>query len=218
VPEFAEEEARGDKEKMRRIAKAASERTLTYATVVAVLLFFFSEELGYLIYNSFEAGKFIAFLAPVLPIMYLDHVVDGALKGIGEQVYSMWVNIADAALSVILVYFLIPIMGIAGYAVVIIGMEAFNFCLSFSRLRNRVSFSISLFHSLVLPFSASSLSAFITDILFISEGSGTTVLLIVIKLIFTLGATLGILALYNLLTAKKAQKPCKKSNGKISLN
>ena len=102
--------------------------------VFAVVLVVFSEELGYIIYNSYEAGRFVAILAPIVPLMYLDHVTDSMLKGIGEQVFSMWVNITDSALSVALVWFLIPKMGILGYALVIIIMEAYNFILSYFRL------------------------------------------------------------------------------------
>lgn len=206
VPEFAEEEARGNLEKMKKIATAAAERTLAYATVVAVLIFFFSEELGYTVYGSYEAGKFIAFLAPVLPVMYLDHVIDGALKGVGEQVYSMWVNIADACLSVLLVYFLIPLMGITGYAVVIIAMEAFNFILSFLRLRKRIPFSISLKKGMVIPLFSAFGAALLSDMLFIREGSGATVFLFALKLVFSLCLTLVFISAFGIARSRRERK------------
>lgn len=192
VPEFAEAEARGDKIRLSRIAKEAISATLKYASVVAVLLFLFSEDLGYAVYGSYTAGYFIAVLAPVVPIMYLDHVTDAILKGIGEQIYSMWVNILDSALSVFLVWVLIPIFGIGGYAIVIIGMEGFNFLLSFLKLRQRIKPQIPFFSSLLLPLLSAIISAFIVSWLFIPTGSRITLPFVILKLVFAICATVAI--------------------------
>lgn len=188
VPEFAEASAEGAHERMRRLASEAVNTTLSYAMAVAVLVAFFAEELGYAVYGSFEAGYYIGMLAPVIPIMYLDHVADSILKGIGEHIYSMWVNIADAALSVVLVYFLIPVMGISGYAMVIIGMEGFNFLLSYLRLRRRIAIHISPLPSVVMPSLCACLASALTDALFVDAGSRTTASLLITKLIFAICA------------------------------
>ena len=83
VPEFAEDMAAGRSGRMSRLASRALNLTLEYAVVCAVYLFSFSSELGYLVYKSSNAGYYIAVLAPVVPIMFLDHVTDSMLKGIG---------------------------------------------------------------------------------------------------------------------------------------
>ena len=69
VPEFAESEAAGDKARMERIASEALSKTLTYAIVSSVLLYVFAEEIGYVVYSSYDAGHFISLLAPIIPIM-----------------------------------------------------------------------------------------------------------------------------------------------------
>ena len=66
-------------------------------------LFAFAMPLGQAVYHSDEAGRYIRLLAPLLPIMYTDMVTDGCLKGLGEQMWSMGVNILDSALGVLLV-------------------------------------------------------------------------------------------------------------------
>lgn len=185
VPEFADGMARGEGERMRRIANEALNITLVYATVAAVFINLFSEELGFALYGSYGAGHYISLMAPVIPIMYLDHVTDSILKGIGEQVYSMWVNIADSLLSVVLVYVLIPIMGISGYAVVIVVMEAFNFILSACRLRKHIKFSIDLFRSLLLPLVAAATSGALCRALFVMQGAESEFLTMMAKLLFS---------------------------------
>ena len=185
VPEFAERMAAQDKNGMRKVAENAFSITLVYAVATSAFLLIFSEELGYAVYDSYSAGIYIAVLAPVVPIMYLDHVTDSVLKGIGEQVYSMWVNITDSLLSIFLVWFLIPRMGIMGYALCIVIMEGYNFVLSAIRLFSRIRFKISFVKSLIFPLIAASVSAFLVKSLFWTEGAGATVLWLILKLVFS---------------------------------
>jgi len=185
VPEFAESEGAGDRARMERIATEAISKTLGYAVMMAVFIFAFAEDLGYVIYGTYEAGHFIGFLAPVIPLMYLDHVTDSMLKGIGEHVYSMWVNIADSFLSVLLVYVLIPIFDISGYALVIIIMELFNFAMSFIRLKKRIAFKTRI-TSALLPLLASSVATIVSSRVFTFSGEAAKMSWLIMKLLFAL--------------------------------
>jgi stage V sporulation protein B len=185
VPEFSECTSKSDKKTSSKIASEAISKTLKYSFAVAFIILNFSEELGYAVYSSYEAGRFIAVLAPVIPIMYLDHVTDAVLKGIGEEVYSMWVNISDAVLSVLLVIFLIPNLGIMGYAVVILVMECYNFILSFIRLKSKITLEISIFKSLVFPLISLFISSFIVNSLFCSQASLVSPILLILKIAFS---------------------------------
>lgn len=205
VPEFAEDMAAGRGKRMSDVASKAINATISYSVISAVFLYFFSEELGYLVYKSHEAGHYISVLAVVVPIMYLDHVTDSMLKGIGEQVFSMWVNITDSLLSVVLVWLLIPQMGIMGYAVVIVAMEGYNFLLSFMRLSRKIKFRIEA-KCFLLPLIAASVSAYVTSRLFVFGGSTFGMFWLIMKMIFALSITVFICALYNVYAVKKQIK------------
>lgn len=192
VPEFAERSAGKNDEGMRRLASRAFGVTLIYATLASAVLFVFSEELGYVIYKSADAGRYIAILAPVVPIMYLDHVTDSVLKGIGEHIYSMWINITDSLLSIVLVWFLIPKMGIIGYAVCIIAMEAYNFVFSAIRLFSKIKFSISLKQTLLYPLLSALLSGVLVKRLFISAGRETDILWLILEIVFSVCVFAGV--------------------------
>lgn len=198
VPEFAEDLAAGRTERMSRIASKALNTTLTYATICSVLLFSFAEELGYVVYDSYEAGYYISTLSLIVPIMYLDHVADSMLKGIGEQVFSMWVNISDSLLSVILVWLLIPRLGIMGYAVVIVVMEAYNFALSILRLKKRVKFSITPFSSIITPFIVSLIVTMVTRMLFSFGGSSVSAVWVFLKMLFSASLVISAISLLNI--------------------
>ena len=184
VPELASDMSAGARARIDRIASRAVNCTLVYSSVCAVILYFFSEELGYAVYGSADAGKYIAMLTPIVPIMYLDHVTDSMLKGIGEQVFSMWVNISDSVLSVMLVWFLIPRMGILGYALVIVIMEAYNFTLSLMRLRRHVHISADILGSAVYPCVCAFVAAAITRRIFVFGGSTSPTLWLILEIVF----------------------------------
>ena len=134
VPECAELESRGSKKTLSRLCEKALFTALTFACLAAAVLFLGADSLGTLVYKSTEAGVYVRALAPLVPVMYLDSVVDAHLKGLGYQVYSMGVNIVDAAASVLGVLFLLPRMGAVGYIAVVYITELLNFLLSLGKL------------------------------------------------------------------------------------
>ncbi len=211
VPEFAESLARGERERMRRMANEAINTTLAYSIAAAVLVSLFSEEIGYIVYNSYDAGHYIAMMAPILPIMYLDHVTDSMLKGIGEHVYSMWVNISDSFLSIILVWILIPKMGIAGYAVVIVAMEGYNFIFSAARLYSKIKFSIYPIKYVLAPGAAAAASAVISKKIFAESGSMTAPVWLFLEILFAVCTFVGVYLSLNLLIRHKKTKTANKN-------
>ena len=134
VPEFARLSASRDRTGTVLLARRALFFTLCFAGGCFAVLAAFAAPLGRLLFGSCDAGRFIWYLSPVVPVMFLDHVTDAALKGLGEQVAVMWINIADAALTVLLILYLLPKMGILGYILMIALTEVFNFGCSLWRL------------------------------------------------------------------------------------
>ncbi len=154
VPEFAENQAGRAFEQNRRLCERSIGASLWFGILCGGILAAFSGALAGLIYDSQEVGRYIALLAPVIPIMYLDHVTDAMLKGIGRQVFSMTVNILDSVGSILLVLLLLPIFGAEGYVYVIVIAEIFNFSLSMVGLHNAVGFSCRFVRWLLFPIAA----------------------------------------------------------------
>ncbi len=151
VPEIAESNARGDTERIARISSRIITPALIFSFGVAGIMMCFAHELGIVIYNSAPAGMYIRQLAPLIPIMYVDSSVDAVLKGMGEQVYSMNVNIIDALSSVILVWLLLPRIGLAGYIVAIYVTETLNTTLSLTRMLRVSQMKICLWKQVFGP-------------------------------------------------------------------
>ena len=90
-----------------------------------------------------DAGRYIRLLAPLVPVMYLDTVTDGCLRGLGQQTRCMAINVLDATLGVVLVWALLPRFGLAGYIFILYFNECVNFTLSFTLLLRTVRRSCS---------------------------------------------------------------------------
>jgi stage V sporulation protein B len=134
VPEVASRHAAGKKEAVLSVTVKALTLAALFSFASATVLFVTADGLGTGIYGSPAVGHAIRMLAPLVPIMYMDSVTDAILKGMGRQVYSMGVNIADAASAILLVLLLLPRFGGEGYLWVIWATELLNFALSFSKL------------------------------------------------------------------------------------
>ena len=107
--------------------------TVFSAGVMGVMLFY-ADILGEAVYKSTQAGMYIKIFAPLVPIVYIDCVTDGCLKGLGQQVYSMVYNVLEGIINVVLLYLFLPRAAMAAYIAVVYIKECFNASLSLHRL------------------------------------------------------------------------------------
>lgn len=170
IPEFSEAKAAGSRQRIKYMASRALGLTLIFSVGCATVMWIFSDSLGMIIYNSKDAGEFIGIMAPLIPLMYLDHSVDAMLKGLGEQLYCMKINILDAALSATLVYFLCSKIGIYGYVIVIYIAEAMNVALSLWRLVKVSGVDTDVVNKFVKPIGAALTAVAIAKLLLIDGG------------------------------------------------
>ncbi len=134
IPEMSASRVQGHKKRICYMISRVWFLSLLFSIGTAGILICFSARIGEALYPNTNAGYYIRVLAPLIPIMYVDTATDAMMKGLGEQVYSMFINILDAFLSVILVGILIPRYGIMGYLITIYVSEIFNTVLSVHHL------------------------------------------------------------------------------------
>ena len=134
IPELTEAQVRGNEGDISKTVSSLIKKGLGYSSAVALVLFIFADKLGVRIYSSPEAGDYLRLLAPLIPIMYTDMVADGCLKGLGQQLWCMGINLLDALLGVLLVWQVLPVFALNGYIGIIYFNECLNFALSIKRL------------------------------------------------------------------------------------
>ncbi len=143
VPELTEAQVTGRRNAIASTVKRILKLCLLFSVGIAGILLGFSEELGETIYGEGSVGYYIRIFALLMPVMYLDTVTDGMLRGLGQQMYSMRYNIIDSFISTLLVYFLLPRYAIGGYIFILYFSEIFNFILSIRRLGQITEVEIS---------------------------------------------------------------------------
>lgn len=151
IPEITRYKECGEKRHIDYVTKRIFKLTLIFSVGVSGLFIFYSDTLGLLLYDSLEAGFYIKIFAALIPVMYLDNSIDAVLKGMGEQIYSMRYNIIDAFVSVILVYFLLPPLGIKGYVIVVYVCELINAALSMQRVFKILTLKVNIFFDIFAP-------------------------------------------------------------------
>lgn len=166
VPELSASLAQNNKARISHIVSRVFFLSLLFSIAVSGIFISFSYEIGYLLYGSYEAGEFIRLLSSLIPLMYLDGAVDAMLKGLGEQLYTMRVNIADSLISVVLIVTLLPSFGINGYIGVIFITELLNTSLSIIKLLDITGVKTPLFKWVFKPLFTIIISTFITKAIF----------------------------------------------------
>ena len=179
VTEMSENLAKKHLRSIKYISEKMFELTLLYSLPVMVIFIFFGKNICETLYHNENLGIFLAVLAPVVPFMYLDCVVDGILKGLNEQTSYLIFNLIDAVIRVILTYILLPKFGILGIVAVIIVSELLNTVMSIARLIKVTEIKIKVFEWIIFP-----LMSIITPCLFIKFLPVNFVLKTVICLIF----------------------------------
>ncbi len=170
MPEISRFKAEKKEKNIAFCASLMLRMTLLFGLGCSFLLIFFGRELGQVMYNTEGVGTMISLFAFLIPVMYTDTAADSVLKGLGEQVYCMKVNIADAALSLLMVFFLVPRVGAYGYVLTVFVSECFNTFFSILRLRKKVALHIPLFSAIALPALCALTAAFLSRKLFLLFG------------------------------------------------
>lgn len=151
IPEMSESLAAGKNRSISSGTERSLRMTLLFSIFTACFFFAFGEELGLLFYRSREAGQLLRMLAPLVPLLYLDMVTDGLLKGLDQQTHSLLYNTLDASLRVSMMAVLLPVLGLRGYFIILYSCGILNVTLSLSRLLKTARVRFSFFQWVLVP-------------------------------------------------------------------
>lgn len=134
VPELSDAHALGNRLQVRRLTERAMHLTVPAAILLGCLFTVLGRPLGRLLYHDDTVGLLLQILGPLAPVMYLDSVATGMLKGLGQQVHSLWYSVADSTVRIVLIWFLLPHRGLTGFLFVMLVSNLLTACLSTHRL------------------------------------------------------------------------------------
>ena len=143
VPEFSRLLAGKNYNRLKTVCDTIFKITFIFSICITAIFIIFANELSLMIYQSIEAGKWIRILSPIIFFIYIDNIIDNMLKGINEQVSVMICNIIDLLVTISIIFFIVPMMGMYGYILSIFVSELLNFTISSIQLKKKINYSIN---------------------------------------------------------------------------
>ena len=108
VPELSDAHALGQRRQVARAGERAVDITVAAGIPIGCVFTVYGDVLGQLLYHDATVGLLLTLLGPLAPVMYLDTVATGLLRGLGEQVHSLWYAVADLIVRLVLIWLLLP--------------------------------------------------------------------------------------------------------------
>lgn len=120
IPEMSEAVSKGQKYKIKYVAEKIMTLTAVSGFLLASLFFSLSTPLSRLVYKNDDVAFLLRVLAPIVPLMYIDSVSDGILKGLDQQSFCFRVSVFDSALRIVLIILIVPKSGMNGFLFIMI--------------------------------------------------------------------------------------------------
>ena len=165
IPELSDAHAMRQQKQVTRLTEIALHVTLLGAFLIGGLFTVCGQSIGLALYGDPTVGLILRILGPLTPIMYLDSVVTGMLKGLGQQMHSLWFSVADSVVRILLIYLLLPYYGLMGFLFVMLVSNLLTCTLSVRRLLIVSRAHIHWQKWLIGPIAASVLAGLCTAII-----------------------------------------------------
>jgi stage V sporulation protein B len=151
VSETARASAAGNTERIRHLAGRITEWTLIYAIFASALLIRFGGAIGVMLGGGGLAGRMISSIAPVVPFIYMEIVLEAMIKGMGLQGFSSLNYLAEYAVRIAIVLIAVPRFGFWGIAASYYASNVIGNCSRFVKLVKASGMSFSPARMIVLP-------------------------------------------------------------------
>lgn len=120
MPEITQAHIEGKNARLNTLLSRMLSLTGYFSMLAGVLFWVWGNTLAQLLYGSAEAGFYLQVLAPAMPLMYLESMVDGAMKGVGEQKAAFRYSVWDSIFRIVGVLLLLPRYGMKVFLAVIL--------------------------------------------------------------------------------------------------
>ncbi len=138
--------------------------TLVIAFFIVSIFSIYGQDLGVSIYNDREVGRLLQIMVFISPFMYTEIVIDGILKGMGEQKKCLQYRVIDAILRIVLMYIFIPKFGISGLLATIIISNVTSSIMHINRLLKVTGIQIEVNRWIIQPAICATAAGIVTKV------------------------------------------------------
>ncbi len=151
IPEMSEAAAMGRHALVRSATRNILKLTAVISFIFGAIFFVGGKEIGMLIYKSEDVGSLLCALSPIVPLMYLDSISDGILKGLDQQDFTFYTAVTDSVLRIILILLVLPIFGLSGFIWIMYFSNLLTCSLNVGRLLKISKAKLMIMKELILP-------------------------------------------------------------------
>lgn len=114
VPELSRARSAGDAAGIRRMTERVLEQTVAYSFPVVLMLALFGGPIGEMLGGGAFTGQILRRMAPVIPLIYLEIIMEGVLRGLGKQSFSSLNYLAEYTVRISVLLICVPLFGFYG--------------------------------------------------------------------------------------------------------
>ncbi len=151
IPELSEARTKGGALAVRNTVSSVLKITTLLSFIVGSVFWFCGEKLAELLYNDASVGTCVKLLAPLTPLMYIDSIADGMLKGLDKQSAAFRYAITDSGLRLLLVFLILPRYGFGGFVFIMYLSNILTAVLHFRLLIKTAKLKLNITEFLILP-------------------------------------------------------------------
>ena len=134
MPEITRAHTRGNASETRRLIRWMLTLTGAFSLAAGIGFVMAGPQLAQLVYRDAEVGRYVQILGFVAPFMYLESMVDGVLKGLGEQLATFRYSLFDSVFRIAAIALLLPRYGMIAFLGIMIASNLFTFTLNTQRM------------------------------------------------------------------------------------
>ena len=117
VPDLSRARSVGDIKAVRQMTERVLEQTVEYALPFVLILALFGRQIGLLLGGDAFTGTVLCCMAPVVPLIYLEIIMEAVLRGLGKQSISSLVYIVEYLVRISVLLVCVPLFGFYGIVV-----------------------------------------------------------------------------------------------------
>jgi len=202
IPEVSEAKAKGNNIAIKKAVIKSFKITLYSAYILGGIFLTCANSLGVLIYKSEEVGFLIKAIAPLVPVMYLDSMADGLLKGIDRQNNTLFHSFIDSVLRIILILVVVPKFGLLGFLCIMYISNFLTCFLNVGRLLKDVKVKFLFQDMFIKPLFFAAVSLFISHLILLPFSYISNIFYLVVFSLLS-GGFYGIMLYFGKLITKK---------------
>ena len=139
MPEITRAHTKGDVPEMRRLIFTMLRVTCAFSLAAGAGFVLFGAPLAEFVYRDAAVGQYVRVLGLAAPFMYLESMVDGVLKGLGEQLATFRYSLLDSAFRIAAIWLVLPRYGMAGFLAIMIASNLMTCVLNLQRMLRKIN-------------------------------------------------------------------------------